>query len=239
MSDKIKNSTFLRGILDDRNQALRIATAEELLGKADLHRAEARYQGLVADRLKAQALATMMEAEIYDAEKREFCEEAEAEISAREAAEAAALSPAPSKEAGKGEQFAVDLSARLDQAIEAEPPEHRAELRGAISELLGRKREDDDGGDGEDAPLDAFQEPETRAGRLQEGVEEINGGSIFTTEQAPEGALNFLITEHQDKHAPLFPPEPPPAATPEQLEATGVIDGEAGWWGRKLMKERA
>jgi hypothetical protein len=91
MSDEIKNSVVLRGLLDDRNQALRIATAEELLAKADLHRAEAKFQNVVADRLKAQALVTMMEAEIYDAEKREFCDEAEAEISAREAAEAKGL----------------------------------------------------------------------------------------------------------------------------------------------------
>jgi len=39
--------------------------------------------------------------------------------------------------------------------------------------------------------------------------------------------------------APLLPPEPPKPATPEQLEATGVIDGTASWWARKLAKEPA
>lgn len=38
---------------------------------------------------------------------------------------------------------------------------------------------------------------------------------------------------------PLFPPKPPQAATPEQLEAVGVIDSEASWWARKLAKEPA
>lgn len=78
---------------------------------------------------------------------------------------------------------------------------------------------------------------EWREGRV------IDPRSIASSEQhAEESAIarqNVPSTNDVIKHPPLLPPEPPPAATPEQLEATGVIDGEAGWWGRKLMKERA
>lgn len=38
---------------------------------------------------------------------------------------------------------------------------------------------------------------------------------------------------------PLFPPEPPPAATPESLRERGIVDSEASWWARKMIKEPA
>lgn len=39
--------------------------------------------------------------------------------------------------------------------------------------------------------------------------------------------------------APLFPPEPPQAATPESLRAGGIVDSEASYWAGKLTTAQA
>ena len=91
------------------------------------------------------------------------------------------------------------------------------------------------------APLDAFQEPETRAGdpdwQNNPNVE-IVSGEPWPMPSAYETTLT-ITTDNTAALPPLLPPEPPPAATPEQLEAVGVVDPMASFWARKLTKEPA
>lgn len=87
MSEDLKGSVVLRGLLEDRKQAVRVALAAEQYSRAKAIKAEAEYHERMADRIDAESQVTLMEAEIYLAEKDEFCREAEAEISAREAAD--------------------------------------------------------------------------------------------------------------------------------------------------------
>lgn len=56
--------------------------------------------------------------------------------------------------------------------------------------------------------------------------------TIASSQHAEESALAQSLP-------PLFPAEPPQAATPESLRAGGIVDSEASWWARKLAKEPA
>jgi hypothetical protein len=52
-------------------------------------------------------------------------------------------------------------------------------------------------------------------------------------------APNHNTQETAQSLPPLFKPEPPQAATPEELMESGAIDGEAYWLSRKLAKVEA
>lgn len=191
-----------------------------------------------------------------------------------EKAQAAALSPAPSEEAGKG----GDAGAGYDEQTDL----HESAMEAAA---IARDLE------AQPAPLDAFQEPETRAGEspyvpfellsedalrhthtIPGGLQKSTGtmpdidpdtkidviyvGGWGQTQRAGDvdwssPSIDFwhhiaLPTQAERDAAkdtqplpPLLPPEPPPAATPEQLIEAGAINGEAyGLW-RKLAKEPA
>lgn len=76
----------------------------------------------------------------------------------------------------------------------------------------------------------------------QSGYQHVVDAEPQLTDEVLEAITELAeakLAEQEAELAPLFPPEPPPAATPEQLEATGVIDGTASWWARKLSKEPA
>lgn len=52
-------------------------------------------------------------------------------------------------------------------------------------------------------------------------------------------APNHNTQETAQDLPPLFPPEPPPAATPESLRAGGIVDSEASYWAGKLTTAQA
>lgn len=173
-------------------------------------------------------------------------------------AQAAALSPAPSEEAGKGEDEPYDFLADATGngardcpncygkggALHVDPNTTlQSWMECSTCNGTGRLRADEPN---PSAPLDAFQEPETRAGEtapVDPVVAHLNymdGDQLIVREvTASEFYAQPEVDVTPPAQDPLLPPERPPVATPEQLEATGVIDGEAGWWARKLTREPA
>lgn len=74
--------------------------------------------------------------------------------------------------------------------------------------------------------------------------------AIFTTRDDDDARIEPFSVASSAPHAaesdavkgdlaPLFPPEPPKAATVEELAEAGIINGDAYWLSRKIAKEMA
>lgn len=109
MSDEqqVKASAAIVAMIEEQEQRIRLASLREYQMLANLHRIQADIRELQAEQIRLQA-------EHFVAEKREFCDAAEAEIAAREAI--AALEPAPPVPGTEmsGDQFTMEeLEAEL------------------------------------------------------------------------------------------------------------------------------